>query len=696
MAARSEASGDEAPDAAACLMDSTLDEYIEVCIAVAGTMGFRAEEHEIVRKTLILKGRRRGKVSSVVAPIPSLRLPDKTLNSIIRAAAKGGRHVILLSPFGENPVVLKNRSLVDARCGADFIGTAARTAPFRRLRSRIEAGGEQPPGSAVRRYRELMSRAREMYDGGRLEAALDTVSVVLNIEPLSGEAFRLEGRIRLKSGDPAKALMAYESAARLDPGNIDSLFGRASALYALGRFEEELECYDTILRLKPGHRGALQNRGATLQQLGRLQEAVAAYGKLLRAGQRDTGVLRNLAIAEYRLGNADGALSVLDELLRTDTSDARALRMKGLILAEQGRAEALDYLSRYTSIEKDEDVMGIMKSLRDGGAARAEEIEAPPQDETAEPETITPPPVGEDRIQAAPGETPDELLGRMERGGLLDGVDGMMDSFRLLSALGTAVTAGAAAVLRERIIAGTDGEGRDDVLSLKEQDAFERGDYASAERAAKRMLSLSPSEPTSRRLAADLALQGRHEDALAIMRTKRTRLSRAVAVSLNLMAWKSARAQRILRDNHGFLFTSNRGMAVMQRKGPAAAADYLAASEWKGPQAVNNEAVSLILEGETQKGLALLRTVEKCNRWPYLFNLGAALLEAGLHEEAARALRRSIDMHESAMARNSLGVALAGLGDLEGAKAEFEKAASANPPMKQAEKNLRKLQRKLA
>ncbi len=710
MAARSEQSLTEHGDVSAYLMDSTLDEYVAVCAAVAQSIGFRAEEHEISKKMVILKGKLGGKRCTVVSPVPSLRVPAATLNSVMRSAARGGGRVILLSVFNDGPPALKSGSAVTCKTGGEFLNAARRTAAFRRIRNRMEKGEEGTRGRDERKYHDLMKYARERYDAGDLEEALSTVTAVLGVEPLSDEAFRLEGNIKLKKEQYDQALLSFDSAIRLKPDSVDNWFGKANALYMLGRYEEELRCYDAILRLKPGHRGALQNKGATLQHLGRLKEAMAAYERVLKLKKNDKGVMKNLAIAKYTLGDTEGALRIIDSILSLEKDEPRALRMKGLILAEQGNEEALDYLIKYSSSEKDENVIAVINALRKNSGSRsavqAVQVQEPDEHEPAAVAVVDAPAtylveehVPVPAVIAENRELPgaEVVTERMEKAGMLSGERGMLDAICLLRNLGTPETRAAASVILTRLSGMARGElVSHEVLSLAEQSSFDEGDYDRAEKMARRLSALSPSHAGSTRLAADLAFLGRYEEAITALGDRDGQLNSAAKCSLLLMEWKPGKALKIIgRQEHAeLLFSANRGMVQMEKRGPASALDYFSATASRNASVENNEGVCLLLEGDTKRSLEVLRKSASSGRWQPLFNLGAALLESGSYVEAAEMLRKSIAKHDSGVARNSMGIALAELHDYDGARREFEAALAARPPCAVARRNLKKLMRR--
>ncbi len=710
VASRSEQAIQEHEDVSESLMDSTIDEYLAICTAVAQSMGASIEEHEISRKVVVLTGKLEGKPCAVVSPLPSLRVPATTLGSVISSAGKGKTKLILLSVFGDDKTASRDRSIVTSKTGAEFLVAAKRTSAFRKLDYRLHRGQEgERPGSS-RKIRDLMKYAREKYDAGDFGSSLKAVKSVESLEPLSDEAFRLEGNIHLKKGEFDLALLSFDSAIGLRPDEVDNLFGKASTLYMLGRYEDELNCYDQILKLKPKHRGALQNRGATLQHIGRLKEAVQAYEKLLRLKKNDVSVMKNLAIARYSLGNAEGALRMLDAILAVDNNEPRALRMKGLILAEQGRDEALDYLMRFSSSEKDENVLALIESLKQRLETKAAAEAVPMEVEEANPPATTEVqaigqhddsgmrPIEENAEAVAPPPVR-SMAERLEKAGFLSGEKSLLGALRLLRSINTKEAAEAASDIWRRLKEAAKGQqASPEVSALMEEEAFELGEYEKAEKLAGTLLSGLPGSANKLRHAADLAFSGNIDDAISELSGNDTALGASVLSSLWLMSWKPGKAQRFTGKGEGpEPFTAvNRGMVLMEKRGPAYALDYFVASDQKNIAMMNNRAVCLLLGGDIKGSMELLHQCAAAGKWQYLFNLGACLLEAGKYAEGAESLRSSIAVHDSGIARNSLGVALAKMNDYEGAKREFEAALSSSTPYPVAGKNLKKLMKQRA
>lgn len=81
---------------------------------------------------------------------------------------------------------------------------------------------------------------------------------------------------------PAEAIMAYEHALRLAPGNADALTDLGIMYREKGDFAKAVECFRKAVTINPRHENALFNEGVVLaNDLHQKDQAEAAWKKLL-------------------------------------------------------------------------------------------------------------------------------------------------------------------------------------------------------------------------------------------------------------------------------------------------------------------------------------------------------------------------------------------------------------------------------
>ena len=113
--------------------------------------------------------------------------------------------------------------------------------------------------------------------------ALRSIDRALQLDPNMAPAHTNRGRVLLALG-PEKAndaLKAFDSALKLTPDDIQILHDKASALHALGRNNEELDCVRHISRLAPQEWGVWVRIGDIELELGQFEPAVKSYDTAL-------------------------------------------------------------------------------------------------------------------------------------------------------------------------------------------------------------------------------------------------------------------------------------------------------------------------------------------------------------------------------------------------------------------------------
>ena len=91
------------------------------------------------------------------------------------------------------------------------------------------------------------------------------------------EEFKTQGNTYYDQGQFARALEAYQNAARQSPKDVEANASVGDAYLALGRFAEAAKAYEQTVRLEPTNAGALQQpriRIRQTQQVGRVDHRV--------------------------------------------------------------------------------------------------------------------------------------------------------------------------------------------------------------------------------------------------------------------------------------------------------------------------------------------------------------------------------------------------------------------------------------
>jgi curved DNA-binding protein CbpA len=92
-----------------------------------------------------------------------------------------------------------------------------------------------------------------------------------------------------------------------DSNDVWGWRNKGGALYALGKYDEAIECYDKAIEIDPGSPVVWNNKGLALNSLGKYDEAIASYDKAIEIDPDDADVWNNKGLALNSLGNNDEA-----------------------------------------------------------------------------------------------------------------------------------------------------------------------------------------------------------------------------------------------------------------------------------------------------------------------------------------------------------------------------------------------------
>ncbi|MEU5891496.1 tetratricopeptide repeat protein [Streptomyces sp. NPDC047461] len=232
--------------------------------------------------------------------------------------------------------------------GAWYDGCVARllAGQYTDVRRRLLGRLAQEPGNADAWWLLGQTYCR----AGAWEAAVAAADRAVTHDPGDAKKQELLGWALLRAErDPARALGAFEEAARLDPARPTRREGRARLLWQCGPADEAVEACRVLLGELPPEAGADITmrilRGWCLARTGSPEEAAAVYLRSLpEANEERVGVEFDLAVCEFRAGRAEDAAATLKqawlelEAVRAPGACERdaALRRRG-ILAEVGQ-----------------------------------------------------------------------------------------------------------------------------------------------------------------------------------------------------------------------------------------------------------------------------------------------------------------------------------------------------------------------
>jgi tetratricopeptide (TPR) repeat protein len=121
--------------------------------------------------------------------------------------------------------------------------------------------------------------------GGHGPQSSEAIAAQAAEQPLSKSQVRdllSKGQLLLDQDDPTAALLHFEQALSLSPGDPEGFVKKGAALERLGRLGEALECYDMAITADDSLTIAYLHKGGLCNRLEKFTEALECYEKALR------------------------------------------------------------------------------------------------------------------------------------------------------------------------------------------------------------------------------------------------------------------------------------------------------------------------------------------------------------------------------------------------------------------------------
>ena len=183
----------------------------------------------------------------------------------------------------------------------------------------------------------LENRSPTLHALKRPEQALASYDALLAITPDNADALTARGELLRDLNRPVEALVNFESAARLKHDAITH-FNCANAYAALDKHEQAILSYNNALELEPGNADILSNRGESLRLVCRYEDAVASIEQALQNIPNHEGALINHGLALRDMGRHEKSLASFDKAIAQNSK---------LAIAHYGRGTVLTALERF-------------------------------------------------------------------------------------------------------------------------------------------------------------------------------------------------------------------------------------------------------------------------------------------------------------------------------------------------------------
>ncbi|MCU0722005.1 MAG: tetratricopeptide repeat protein [Planctomycetes bacterium] len=156
--------------------------------------------------------------------------------------------------------------------------------------------------------------------------------------PQHPDTLRLEASILLEEGCPDEALACCDEALRQDPGHLHALYGKGTALDALGRSEEAIAL---LLASEKSPDCTCRQRalGAACFSAGRYDEAIAAFREVLELNAFDSATRNRLVSTLAIIERTEEAARIAREGIALDPADPQYFGNLWPALFELGRPD---------------------------------------------------------------------------------------------------------------------------------------------------------------------------------------------------------------------------------------------------------------------------------------------------------------------------------------------------------------------
>ncbi|MDH5491345.1 MAG: tetratricopeptide repeat protein [Myxococcales bacterium] len=190
---------------------------------------------------------------------------------------------------------------------------------------------------APNRLDGYVARAELHSRRGEPDAAADILRAAREHVEETAEVRRLMGRAELQRSRFEEAILEFQGALELDPGDMASLFGLGVAGRRAGRFEIAEASFEALASRDEGYPGLALERGFLYEARGDAGRAVEAYSRAHEEAPEDLDLLLRLGTAQVNAGMLEAARESLDRVIEERPESADAELYRGRIELESGR-----------------------------------------------------------------------------------------------------------------------------------------------------------------------------------------------------------------------------------------------------------------------------------------------------------------------------------------------------------------------
>ena len=207
------------------------------------------------------------------------------------------------------------------------------------------------------------------YRAGNYKDAENVFEQYTKQEPANAWGHFMLGLSASKSGDPAKAEIAFKEALRLDPSHVKSMTNLSRVLIDQKRFEEAFEKLTYAVEKEPDSAEVHRLLGRTYGGQGKTEDAIASYHRAIELDDKDAWSMNNLGLLFLEQDRPYDAVPLLAKAVLLNKDVAVFHNNLGMALEHTGRfggaamaySGALNADPGYTKAQKNLERVQAMK-----------------------------------------------------------------------------------------------------------------------------------------------------------------------------------------------------------------------------------------------------------------------------------------------------------------------------------------------
>jgi predicted O-linked N-acetylglucosamine transferase (SPINDLY family) len=188
-------------------------------------------------------------------------------------------------------------------------------------------------------WQELLRRAMQDHQAGRLEAAESGYAQLLANQPDNPALLHLTGVLYLQMNRADKAATYLQRAVSIKADFPEAHNNLGVAAQKLGNLDLAIAAFQRACDLRRDYVAAIYNLGTALQSDGQTAASVAAFRRVIQLNPGHVDARSNLGNALRNLGDLGGAAELLSEAVALQPRNAIAHNNLGNVLKDQGKID---------------------------------------------------------------------------------------------------------------------------------------------------------------------------------------------------------------------------------------------------------------------------------------------------------------------------------------------------------------------